>query len=183
MAYLQDFDSLHNIAPGKHFYQFYKSSDDFFQVMMSFFQAGLEKGDACLWLVSDKVGFHHAYQTAQSMISGFKEAVSSGKFEIFSGELWYLSSGMFDESQAIFNAQNYLDKIKNAGFKCLRAAGDVGCVPKSDWGKVDLYERKVDGWIKSQPVIALCAYPLLQCTPSQAKNVLESHEDVLVGHF
>lgn len=179
----KDFDSLHNIIPGKHFYQFYKNSDDFFQVMIPFFQAGIEKGDACLWLVSETIGVACAHQTAQSEIRQFKDAVSSGQFEIFSGELWYLNKGMFDEAQAVFNAQNYLEKVKRAGFKCLRGAGDSASIPRMEWGKVDLYERKMDGWIKSQPIIGLCAYPLLQCTPSHAKNVLESHEDVLIGRL
>lgn len=178
-----DFDSLHNIIPGKHFYQFYKNPDDFFHVMVPFFQAGLEKGDACLWLVSEKIGFRRAYEAAQSGISRFQEAVSSGQFEIISGESWYLNDGVFDESQAVLNAQNYLEKIKKAGFKCLRGAGDAACIPKPEWPKADVYERKMDAWIRSQPIIALCAYPLLQCTPSQAKNVLEAHQDVLMGHF
>ena len=183
MANDKDFDSLHNLSPGKHLYQFYKNSEDFLQVMIPFFQAGLEKGDACLWLVSETIGFQRAYEAVQSKIRRFKDATSSGQFEILPGEPWYLNNGKFDEEQAVFNARNYFEKIKQAGFECLRGAGDAACIPKSEWGKVDLHERKMDSWVKSQPIIALCAYPLLKCTPSQAKNVLESHEDVLVGHL
>ena len=166
----EGFDFLHNISPGKHYYQFYKNPDDFFQVMIPFFQAGLDRGDACLWLVSEAIGLQRTFQTARMQIRGFKDAISSGQLEILSGERWYLNNGIFDESQAILNAQTYLEKIKKAGFECLRGAGDAACIPRPEWGKVDLYERKMDGWIKSQPIIGLCAYPLCNVPPARQKT-------------
>ena len=178
-----DFDLLHSILPGKHFYQFYKGSDDFLLVMIPFFQAGLEKGEACLWLVSQKISLNSARAAAQNSISQFPYYNSSGQFQILSAEDWYLTAGSFDEAKALRNAEQYLGKIHEMGFKRLRGAGDAGAIPRSDWPKVEAYEKKVAPWIKSQPVIALCAYPILECTPSQTKGILECHEDVLVGRF
>jgi hypothetical protein len=37
-----DFDSFHNIQPGKHFYQFYKQADDYQRVIIPFLKAGLK---------------------------------------------------------------------------------------------------------------------------------------------
>ena len=176
-----NFDSLYNISLGKHFYQFYKSSEDFLNVMIPFFQSGLEKGEACLWLVSNQIGLDVARSAAQTLIVDFDSHVSRGRFELISAEGWYLTDGSFDESKAINNAEKYLMNIRINGFNVLRGAGDGGCIQRRDWPDVYAYEKKMALWIKSQPVIALCAYPILECTPSQTKQILECHEDVLVG--
>ena len=179
----KDFDSLHQILPGKHFYQFYKNSDDFLSVMIPFFQAGLEKGEACLWLVSKRNNLDFIRATVEAMIAGFSYYVSSGQFQIFSAEDWYLTECSFDEAKAIGNAVQYLEKMQKQGFKQLRGAGDGGVISRKDWPAAEAYEKKMGPWIKSHSVVALCAYPILECTPSQTKGILDCHEDVLVGRL
>ncbi|MBI1977413.1 MAG: MEDS domain-containing protein [Candidatus Omnitrophica bacterium] len=165
MVSLSNFDSLYDVSSGKHFYQFYKSSDDFLHVMIPFFQAGLEKNDACLWLISQENSLDFCRSTAEAMIPQHVTAILSGQFQILSAEEWYLTEGTFDESKAIANALQHLEKIKALGFRRFRIAGDEACVPRKDWSLVEAYERKVAPWIKSQPIVALCAYPILSCTP------------------
>ena len=182
MEQQSDFDSLHGILPGKHFYQFYKGSDDFLCVMIPYFQTGLGKGEACLWLVSKRNGMHFSRVTAEGLISRFSDYDSSGQLVILSAEDWYLTDGFFDEEKAMSNAEQFVGKIKGQGFERFRIAGDIGgAVPRADWPKAEAYERKISPWIKSRAVIALCAYPILECTPSQTKGILDCHEDVLVG--
>ena len=100
-----------------------------------------------------------------------------------SGESWYLKNESFDEAQAISNAEKYHELIRRKGFIRLRIAGDVGFMSRNDWPPFQAYEKKIGPWLKTQSVIALCAYPILECTPSQAKGILECHEDVLVGRL
>lgn len=183
MAEPTDFDLLHSITPGKHFYQFYKNSEDYFHVMIPFFQAGLEKGEACLWLVSKRNGLAYTCAVAEVLIPGFSHYISSGQLEVSSAEEWYLTDGGFDEAKAVQNAEQYLEKIGKSDFCRLRGAGDAGAILRKDWPLVENYERKMGPWIKLHLVIALCAYPILECTPSQTKGILECHEDVLVGRL
>ena len=106
-----DFDSLHNICTGKHFYQFYKGLEDYLHVMVSYFQAGLEKGQACLWLFSERIGVKEVHYAA-SFIPGFETYLAKGQLEILPGEDWYLTNGAFDEEKAMANAANYLGKTQ-----------------------------------------------------------------------
>lgn len=182
MEHRNDFDLLHQILPGKHFYQFYKGPADFLHVMLPFFQAGLDKGEACLWLVSRKIGLEFAQVSIANSIPGFSSFVSSGQFEILGAEDWYLMDEFFDEAKAIGGFERFFDEKRRLGFQRFRIAGDIGgAVPRTYWPSVEAYERKVSPWIKSESVIALCAYPILECTPSQAKEILGCHDDVLVG--
>ena len=183
MTFPNNFDSLHAITSGKHLYQFYKNSEDFLHVMIPYFDAGLAKGEACLWLVSKRNGFDLARDTAEAMIPSFSAPHSLEQFQILPAEDWYLTEGVFDEAKAVRNAGNYLERVLKLGFSALRIAGDAGAVSRNDRPQFEAYERKIMPWIKGRPVIALCAYPILECTPSQAKTILECHEDVLVGHF
>jgi len=48
---------------------------------------------------------------------------------------------------------------------------------------VQVYEKAMAEWIKDNPVIGLCAYPILECSLNETKAVLDCHDDVLVGHF
>lgn len=177
------FDILHHISPSKHYYQFYKHADDYLRAMIAYFQAGLEAGDACLWLVSEKIGMEEACETAESVIPGFPSYVERRQLQILSAEDWYLHSGCFDEGQSFRNASYFLEEIQKLGFSRIRGAGDAGAVPRRDWPRLWSYEKNVDSLIKASPLIALCAYPILELSLKETKMVLDCHDDVLINHF
>ncbi len=178
-----DFDFVHNIAPGRHLYQFYKNSEDYLRVLIPYFQAGLTKGEACLWLVSDKMGVEKMSDAADAQIKRYLYYVSAGQFQILSAEKWYLTDGRFDEAKAVRNASEALQSALKRGFHRLRGAGDVGAIPHTDWPLVRAYEKKMASFIKTSSLIALCAYPILGCTLPDTKAVLEAHDSVLVGRL
>ena len=177
------FDSRHNVLPGKHFYQFYKNTDDFLSIMIPFFQAGLEKKEACLWLISEKNGLSFCRDTAEAIIFNFTHYVSIGQLVILPAENWYLTDGAFDEAKSIQNAERYFETFRENGFTRFRGAGDGGFLSRRDWPIVEAYERKIGPWLKANSITGLCAYPILEFTPSQAKAILDCHEDVLVGRL
>jgi len=176
------FDSLHQILPGKHFYQFYKGSGDFLNVMIPYLDAGLRKGEACLWLISKKNGIDFSRVTAESLIPGFSDYLSSGQFQIIPAEDWYLSDDSFSADQAVRNIEAYIEGVEGRNFKRFRVAGDIGgVVPNADWPYVEAYEQNISSWLKAHSIVALCAYPILECPPSRMKGILDFHEDVLIG--
>lgn len=183
MVTVKDFDSLHNIYPGRHLYQFYKNVDDFLFVMLPYFKAGLQKNQACLWLVSAKNGLSAVRHASLTHIQNCETYFISGQLKIRSAEEWYLSNGSFDEAKALSNAENHLRWMREEKYSELRAAGDLGCISRKDWPLVDEYEKKANAIVKSNAIVGLCAYPILECTPSQTKDILELHEDVLVGQL
>ena len=178
-----DFDAAHKIQPGRHFYQFYKNQKDLLRVMIPYFQAGLQKGEACLWLVSEKMGVQEASAVAESKIPRFFYYLASGQMQILSAEDWYLTDGFFDEEKAVSNANEVLARIKKMGYHRLRGAGDAGAIPRRDWSRVHIYEGNISGLIRSAPLIALCAYPILECSLPDTQSILENHDNVLIGRF
>ncbi|MDP3921692.1 MAG: MEDS domain-containing protein [Candidatus Omnitrophota bacterium] len=178
-----NFDELHNIAPGKHMYQFYRNAEDYMRVMIPYFQSGLHKGEACLWIVSEKIGIEHARVTAEAEIERYLFYVACGQFQIVSAEEWYFTEGRMDEEKSLLNAQRQIERIQKQGYHRLRGAGDMGTLSRENWPRAHDYEHKIAEMVKGQPVIALCAYPILECTITDTKNILEEHDGVLMGHF
>lgn len=178
-----DFDALHDINPSQHFYQFYKNTDDYMLVMSQYFRAGLEKGQACVWIVSEKVGVESANVFLDTMIPRFLYYKSSNQMIIRSAQEWYLTDGNFDEAKALNNAQDVIEGMFKKGYHCVRGAGDVGVLPKEDWPKLEAYEKKIHELVKGAPIIGLCAYPILDCSLRETRMVLDCHDDVLVGKF
>ena len=109
--------------------------------------------------------------------------MASGQFQIRSAEAWYLKNGRFNETQALDNAAECVDLGLKKGYSGIRAAGDVAAIPASDRLDFYDYEEKVDSLIKEAPLIALCAYPILDCTLRETKMVIECHDDVLMGQL
>jgi len=183
MKYPQDFDRVQNISPGKHLYQFYRDASDYLPMMAAYFRAGLGQGNACLWLVAAHVGTQQAYQALKQQVVDIDVYMANGAMRIKSAEDWYLTEGRFDSEKAQQNALREYESVRAAGFSVLRGAGDAAAIPLADWPQLHEYECAIGDWIGSNPVIGLCAYPIAQCTLSQTKHILETHDDVLAGAF
>jgi hypothetical protein len=174
-----DFDSIHHIKVGGHYYQFYKTQEDYLQISLSFLYAGLKKGDACLWLVSDAMGTERAEKEFLDVYPDATGYLLSHQLQIKSAHAWYLKRGSFDEEQAIWNAKDFMDSAFKRDFSCVRGLGDMGAIPDDDWMKVWEYETKLHTILQGLPLIAVCAYPILRCSIADTRRVIQLHHEPL----
>lgn len=174
-----DFDTIHRIKVGGHYFQFYKTFDDFLQISFSFLYAGLKKGNACLWLVNDQMGIERAEKEFLGVYPEASAYLISHQLQIRSAQAWYLKKGSFDMAQALENAKIFLESCAHRDFACVRGIGDVGAVPDEDWMYVHEYEERFHSQVKSIPIIAVCAYPIHRCTMGDTKRVIENHHQPL----
>jgi len=174
-----DFDTIHHIKVGGHYYQFYKTTDDYLQISLSFLYAGLKKGNACLWLVNDQLGIEKAEKEFLSVYPDATGYLVSHQLQIKSAQAWYLKRGSFDMNQALENARNFMDVCARRDFACARGIGDAGSIPDEDWGLFHEYEQKINHTIQTIPLIAVCAYPIHRCSIADTKHVIESHHQPL----
>lgn len=179
-----NFDTFHKIATGSHLYQFYKSKEDLFGAVIPFFASGLRKGQACLWLVSEKMGIENARRALISSLGDFSEFERLGQVEILSAEEWYLSNdGHFNAEQALENAETFIQEKLRFGFQGIRGTGDPSVVPRSEWDLIEDYECQAHKLVKNAPVIAMCAYPIFECNLQQTEMILNVHDHVMMGYF
>jgi hypothetical protein len=179
-----DFDALHGVETGKHLYQFYKSTEDYFRILTNYFSSGLQKGDTCVWLVSEKQGgVNRAFECVREKIADAEKHLFSARLQILSAEDWYLENGSFSEEKAIRNAVAMTESLRKLGCTRFRAAGDAGSIPHEQWPEVHLYEEKIQKALKDVACILLCAYPILECSIADTRSVLKNHDAVLVGRL
>jgi MEDS: MEthanogen/methylotroph, DcmR Sensory domain len=178
-----DFDTLHEVDRHKHLYQFYKTVEDYVEDLSGYFRSGLDKGEACVWIASEKMGLSRLQDLMALRIPGLRDHRTAGRIQIFSAEAWYLKNGRFDPAQALSNAEREIRKLLEAGYKAIRGAGDASAIPHEDWPELEPYEHSVTQLVRQAPVIALCAYPILHCTLRETKMVIDVHDDVMVGRI
>ena len=172
---------LTTLSLGRHLYQFYKSHHDYLRFMIPFFQTGLEKGEACLWLLSEKNHYDETYVFVEKTLPRFSFYRELNQLQILPAEDWYLCRGAFDEEQALSNIGRYVERMEAKGFQRWRASGDVGAIVPEDRIRFSAYERKVHPLIKERSLTALCAYPLYDCNLPQIKSVVDCHDGVLAA--
>ena len=178
---LENFDILHDVNPGKHFYQFYRSPDDLLKVLIPYWSGGIKKGDYCFWVLPSLMIIEDAVSQLREMIPNIDTLFQKKKFEIVSHDNWYGDGTNFNIQAMI---QKYTDKIQEAvrrGFTTVRIAGDMSGFKTSAWQAVQEYERVAQDNVKSLPCIALCSYPLHDLSLHQTKQVLDHHHGVLVA--
>lgn len=174
-----DFDSMHRIKVGGHYYQFYKTQEDYLQISLSFLYAGLKKGNACLWLVNDNMGIERAEKEFLSVYPDATGYLLSHQLQIKSAQNWYMKRGCFDMDQSLENAKTFLQSAFQRDFSCVRGIGDVAAIPDDDWMQLWEYEARLHSMIESIPLIAVCAYPIHRCSIADTKKVIELHHQPL----
>ena len=174
-----DFDTVHRIKVGGHYYQFYKTLDDYLQISLSYLYAGLKKGNACLWLVNDQLGIEKAEQQFLGVYPDATGYLLSHQIQIKSAQNWYLNRGSFNMKQALENARIFLEGCGSRDFACVRAIGDMGSIPDEDWLSVHDYEDQLHSQMGQAPLIAVCAYPIHRCSIADTQNVIQSHHQPL----
>jgi hypothetical protein len=89
-------DVVGNRPWGTHFCNFYESKKDLLDMLLSFFKAGLEDNEFCVWVLSEPLSEQEAWDGLREAVPEFDHYRSKESIEIFDGRDWYLKGGTFD---------------------------------------------------------------------------------------
>ena len=181
IRYREDFDLVNDIAPGKHFYQFYKSPGDLLQIIVPYFEAGVRKNNFCFWALPPFLTVEKAKEALARSIPNIDDLIQMGNFEIVTKLEWYGNGETFDGN---FVLKKYVNKIKEAisrGFSIIRLTGDMSDTKSDLWPTVQEYEQKVQSQMDLLPCIVLCSYSIHELHLQQTKEVLDCHHSVLIA--
>ncbi len=183
MAHFVDFDLMHDVFPGRHLYQFYKSKDDLLKVMLRYWEAGIAGGNFCFWSVPSSMSVEEARNYLNRYLPSFYPYFLNGGFELVEHAEWYGDWDAFDGNEV---TQKYVEKMRLAiahGYSVIRIAGDITGLKAEHWPAFRAYERNAHELLKKGdlPCIALCSYPIHELGLPETKDVLDSHHGVLVA--
>ncbi len=147
--------------------------------LVPYFQAGLEKGERCIWATAEPLGASDAAAELARVLPEADRLLDRGRIRILDGESWY---ARIDPSRPETLIDAWLEEEKQAtleGCTGLRAAGNASFVKPEGMASFLEYERAVDRIFPSRRIVAVCSYDLGRCSPSDFWDVLGAHRFAL----
>ncbi|MCL5269227.1 MAG: PAS domain S-box protein, partial [bacterium] len=165
---------------GTHFCQFYQTGRDLADILVSYFKAGLENNEFCMWITSADLSREEAEAALASAVPDFDRCRRAGQIEILPYTDWYLKDGRFDLQRVLAGWVEKMESALARGFDGLRLSGNTVWLEKEDWQDFAEYEHEVNRVLCRYRIIALCTYSLSRCDAFEILDVVRNHQFALI---
>jgi len=156
-------DVIGSVPWGTHFCHFYETKKDLLAILISYFKAGLENNEYCIWVTAPHITVGEALTALKNGIPDFDRYLDNSRIEILNYTDWYHKDGKIDLKNAVPAILDRLRIAKQQNCAGLRANGDESWIDREDWKNFVEYERELTPFIAEKPLIILCTYPLGKC--------------------
>lgn len=171
---------LGDIPWGSHICQFYHSDADLLDLLVPWFQAGLENNECCMWVASAPLSCAQAKSALRTVVPDLDARVRDGQILILPAEEWYLRDGRFNACAVLDGWMASLRDAQGRGYAGLRLSGNTFWLESPDWRDFTAYEAEVDAVISRNKVLALCTYALEKCGATEILDVVKNHAVALI---
>jgi hypothetical protein len=167
---------------GSHVCQFYDCKEDQLQMLVPYFKQGLEKNEACVWLVGD-LTIEEARNALAAVVPDLGRYTAKGQMQIrHYTELYTNANGTVkppDQLRDQFVGMG--STVKAKGFAGLRASGSVSWVDNEEsMSRFMDYETKVNCAIQNSSIMAVCTYPAHAATFGRCRELIHNHGKIFV---
>src|SRR3954462_3712609 len=122
-----------NIPWGSHICHFYEKKKDLLELLASYFKAGLENNECCLWIIAPQFTQEECIAVLQQQIPDITQHLNQGHLEIHKYDEWYLDQGRFNPRKVIEEWNTKLEQAIAKGFEGLRVNGNEAWLRNKDW--------------------------------------------------
>jgi hypothetical protein len=166
-------DALIDPEWGAHRCLFYRSSEDLLEFLAPFFRQGLLHDEYCLWLSADL----EIVAALETVLAGVLDGRRAMEFGL--PDAWYLDGADAFRAGAtlVANCKWKAQQAREAGYRGLRCAADIGQFNRRLWRGFAEYECIVDSALQGLNIKAVCAYPLLEYEPRKLGELRGCHQE------
>jgi len=168
------------VPSGTHLCQFYETRDDLLEVLVPFFREGLLGHEACLWITDEPISADDARRALETALPDVDKYLASGQLQIRTHRDWYLHNGRFDIEAVLAGWAAKVAAALAAGYTGVRATAAADKLQNANWSDLMAYEEQVQAVLGQVPIVALCSYPLDQCSAARFLEVVNLHDCALV---
>jgi DNA-binding CsgD family transcriptional regulator len=161
---------------GAHICLFYETKSDLLDAAASYFEAGLESNEFCLWVVSDPITEADAKSWLGRSIPDFDRHLSEGRFELVHGSEWYLKGGEFQLQRITAGWNAKLSLALARGYEGMRVSGNALWSADNYWKEFCEYEHALDRSLADQKMVVLCTYSLQTSRAADILDVARAHQ-------
>jgi len=126
-------DFIGNTSWGTHFCQFYKTPEDLIDILVPYFNAGLENNEFCMWITAEPLTAKKAKASLKKVVGNLDDYIEKDQIEILDYSQWCTKSGKFDADEIL---DGWVEKEKQAlkrGFDGLRLTENTFWLEDKDW--------------------------------------------------
>ena len=167
---------------GSHVCQFYNSKEDQIKMLVPYFKQGLEKNDACVWLVGD-LTVEEARNALAAAVPGLEHYMAKGQMQIRHYSEFYTNpDGTVKPADALRDQFAEMGStVRAKGFRGLRASGSVSWIDDDDaMSRFMDYETKVHCAIQDSRMMAVCTYPARAAALHRSRELIHNHGKIFV---
>jgi PAS domain S-box-containing protein len=172
-------EALGSIPWGTHFCHFYQTKRDFVELLTSYFKAGLENNEYCVWVISNPFNVEKVMSSLKKAVSDFDDHLARKNFEILPITEGYLKEGKFKPKQIVEGWIQRLNTALEKGYDGMRIHGNESWLEQEDWSRYQEYEKVLTSDVRNYRMIMLCTYPLSKSDASTFLDVAHVHGRVV----
>ena len=175
-------ETLDNLPYGSHLCCVYDTPGHQFSALIPFLREGLQRGDKCLYILDESTREELSSVLTEAGIP-LMDVVGSGAFLMETSDRTYYRNGSFDTDRMFEYLSRIYDAALAAGFKGMRASGEMTWILKKQpgWEKHLEYEAKLNLRLPSMRAIGICQYNRAKFSTDALLNILSTHPLVLLN--
>ena len=167
------------LKPTNHVLFVYKSSEDKHNVLFNYLKAGLEDGDAVLYVASEETPNQIGDAMKRFGVEVEKNE-KAGALQILGYSDFYILKGKFNVSTTMSLINKLYDEALTKGFKGWRITGEMACFFEHNLTQELVEYEKSLHRVFDIPIIGVCAYNVN--TLIRAKNSINLYNELLRAH-
>jgi hypothetical protein len=167
---------------GSHVCQFYDGKEDLVKMLVPYFKQGLERNEACVWLVGDLM-IEEARNALAAAVPDLDRYMATGQMQIRHYTEFYTDADgtVKPAAQLSDDFAAMGSTVRANGFEGLRASGSVSWVnDAASMSQFMDYETKVNLAIQNSRIMAVCTYPAQAAAMCQCRELIHNHGKIFV---
>jgi len=167
---------------GSHICQFYNRKEELAKMLVPYFKQGLEKNDACVWLVGD-LTIEEAWSALAAVVPDLEHYKSKGQMQIRHYTEFYTNpNGTVKPADTLRDQFAEMGStVRAKGFRGLRASGSVSWIDNEEsMSRFMDYETKVHCAIQGSRIMAVCTYPARAAALHGSRELIHNHGQIYV---
>jgi hypothetical protein len=167
---------------GSHVCQFYDGKGDLIKMLVPYFRQGLERNEACVWLVGD-LTIEEAKNALAAAVPDLERFMDTGQMQIRHYTEFYTDADgtVKPAAQLSDDFAAMGSTVRANGFEGLRASGSVSWVNDAEsMSQFMDYETKVNLAIQNSRIMAVCTYPAQAAALCQCRELIHNHGKIFV---
>jgi PAS domain S-box-containing protein len=174
--------AVSRLALRDHLCLIYETQAEQFAAVIPFVRMGLERGEQCLY-IADESTVDAVFDAMRAHGIDVDVHIRSGALSVVTKREAYLKDGYFDPDGMIRLLTETVGSAKAAGFKGLRATGEMTWALGTERGVDRLieYETKLNYFFPQNDAVAICQYNRGRFPAKTILDIIRTHPLVIYG--